>query len=735
MNDTEVASIPPPPGTIDNPPLPPEPPSSPPPPPPATEHPQTANLFLQNQNWANYNNYVSYYQQYAQYYPYLFMSSPYPAYHNQFNKKDDSVQPPLPPGSPNPPLPSAMSNNIRSPLLNSPKQFGHIRFQLNSKRLPNPNSNPIMKLHSSTSGAAKKRRKRNKNNQNNTINNQNLNMNMNNTPPLPPPELSLPKPAPPPPELPPEPPLPPMPVDVNPPLPPQEPQDCMSQNGLCNPSEDWPESLKDYVLRSYAKCRTEFDKNQVQIILKGKITQACQNGQLYKDWCKEPLPNIHSERQPFTGQVKTVPGQLSQFQNNNKKGLSPGLGARLGSRSSIASTLRGKSKSSSRSRSRSPVARKKSTSRSPRKNGSYSDTSTSSSEDSYKSDSKSSRRSKNKISDRLGVSKNKNQKSSKKQKPKDKKSSFYSTFGSEVEENKEVLQQRAARFGNNKSNVNNGYEKNASFVIDKFSDDNNLSGNFEWSDGHIVGTCQDLEKSFLRLTKAVNPCEIRPIEVLKLSLQNVKDKWVQKQDYFYACDQLKSIRQDLTVQGIRNEFTVEVYETHARIAIEKGDHEEFNQCQAQLILLYQNIGGSNRTEFVAYRILYYIFVKNTLDIMTVMKSLTKEEKSDECISFALKIRSAWGSGNFHKFFFLYCRAPFMTGYLLNWFIERERKDYLKCIIKSYRQSVSIDFLVQELAFENVEECFAFLEQFSLVFADSERTLLDCKSSMSALPCI
>lgn len=72
-----------------------------------------------------------------------------------------------------------------------------------------------------------------------------------------------------------------------------------------------------------------------------------------------------------------------------------------------------------------------------------------------------------------------------------------------------------------------------------------------------------------------------------------------------------------------------------------------------------------------------------LDLTEALAALTREEKADECIAHAIKLRSAWAQGNFKRFFQLYTTAPKMSGYLMDWFIDRERRRALEVIIKAY----------------------------------------------------
>lgn len=201
--------------------------------------------------------------------------------------------------------------------------------------------------------------------------------------------------------------------------------------------------------------------------------------------------------------------------------------------------------------------------------------------------------------------------------------------------------------------------------------------------GPVVGTCQNLEKNYFRLTSAPKPEEVRPLPVLKKTLDLLCRKWKTEHNYTYACDQFKSLRQDLTVQHVKNDFVVRVYEVHARIALEQGDMGEYNQCQTQLRALYRMGLQGMRDEFAAYRILYFIYTCSRTDMNDVLADLTKAEKAGESVAHALQVRAALAGGNYIRFFRLYQATPYLGAFLLDKIVPRERLSALATICRGY----------------------------------------------------
>lgn len=68
----------------------------------------------------------------------------------------------------------------------------------------------------------------------------------------------------------------------------------------------------------------------------------------------------------------------------------------------------------------------------------------------------------------------------------------------------------------------------------------------------IVGTSKEIEKSYIRSAQEPRAEDIRPEKVLLFSYAAVKEHWISNRNYAYACDQLKSIRQDLLVGSPNN---------------------------------------------------------------------------------------------------------------------------------------------------------------------------------------
>ncbi|KAJ1450854.1 SAC3/GANP/Nin1/mts3/eIF-3 p25 family-domain-containing protein [Pelagophyceae sp. CCMP2097] len=243
----------------------------------------------------------------------------------------------------------------------------------------------------------------------------------------------------------------------------------------------------------------------------------------------------------------------------------------------------------------------------------------------------------------------------------------------------------------------------------------------------VKGTCTDLEKDYFRLTSAPDPTTVRPAAVLAAALAALKAKWrAGNVEYLWTCNQLKAIRQDLTVQCIKDRFAVDVYETHARVALEHRDMNEYNQCQTQLKELYESgAGARHQMEFVAYHIFYQLYLQDasegSSEMLKILHEMPAEAWAHATVIHALDVREAMVAGNYSKFFRLRADTPNMGSYILDLLADKVRVDAAIKICRAYKPTVPLAPVARQLGFEDEELCREFLKKLAIQFVD-EATL-------------
>ena len=103
-------------------------------------------------------------------------------------------------------------------------------------------------------------------------------------------------------------------------------------------------------------------------------------------------------------------------------------------------------------------------------------------------------------------------------------------------------------------------------------------------------------------------------------------------------------------------------------------------------------GSAIRVPCISYN-LYPVYAKSirynvlvsysNVEINELLATLTQKEKENESVAHALEVREALASRNYHRLFRLYNAAPNMGGYLMDFFVERERVAACCVICKSY----------------------------------------------------
>lgn len=236
------------------------------------------------------------------------------------------------------------------------------------------------------------------------------------------------------------------------------------------------------------------------------------------------------------------------------------------------------------------------------------------------------------------------------------------------------------------------------------------NGDEEYAFEAVVGTCEEIEKIFLRLTSAPKPSAVRPPHVLTKSLAHIKNMWREgKKNYDWVCKQLKSVRQDYKVQHVANTEVADVYETHARIALEQCDLGEFNTCVAQVQELYKTVKRSEQLhdEFASYRILYNLLVgASEWEQGKILVQFSEAERTRKATRFALRIRQAVVSGNYHSYFRLSLNPPAKTmiSYLLVHFHDRVRWRAISTMISAYGPgNIPVSFVFDQLGWRSEDD--------------------------------
>ncbi|KRY74696.1 Leukocyte receptor cluster member 8 -like protein [Trichinella pseudospiralis] len=525
-----------------------------------------------------------------------------------------------------------------------------------------------------------------------------------------------------------------------------------------NDDSKMPSGIRAYIERAYLKANSSEEKDKIEQALKRKILPLLANGQAWKiDWENEPLPEIDINQLPagawtpaaelrknLSAVVSTkVPGAgrnvfrtVSRSRSRSRSPVSKEDRVKTKRKSGRASPAFYRSRSPPNKRSRRRVNSSSDHSREGRhRRKSRSRSSSTDSQDSLKLTNqrkfeKSSLKRKSKKESKGTVVVDKNMKDWKRLhkldtgKLSDRLHDVKISAANSAQE-EEIKRRRALRFATHLQPSGAGVSRLTKKP--QFKNWTHVKSEDSEKPSIVVGTSTTVEKSYLRLTSAPDPSQVRPEPILRQALHLVKKRWAKDLNYHSACDQLKSIRQDLTVQNIKNEFSIEVYETHARIALEKGDKEEFNQCQSQLKELYlQNSGSPNELEFLAYRMLFFIFTESKLEVSRVYSSLTKKQKLDECVRFACKFFEAWLDENYYALFKLYLsNPPKMCSYVVEFVVLRERRLALKKMLKSYRPYLQISHLTSVLGFSSEESCIAFLKKLKLPVENSTVNCRHC----------
>ena len=290
----------------------------------------------------------------------------------------------------------------------------------------------------------------------------------------------------------------------------------------------------------------------------------------------------------------------------------------------------------------------------------------------------------------------------------------------------DLKEKRLKRFSETKAAASNDKQPEKVSQMIKKGINNELKNikTVDQTDTHRqVGNSKQLEKEYIRPASSPNLEEVRSVGALKKSLLHVAKRRKELQGDSrrdYTWEQMRSIRQDLVIQGEHSEFAALCYVVHARFCIKDKDLQGLSVCLMKLSGLP---GHGEDPLYVSMRIIMMALQTLCTD-SSFHSEVVSYDGNCEGIKSALELAAAINTFNVPMFSKFRKKAPQIIQELISMFVANFATQCYLSMLRSYRpelqQSAIAELLSQCGVATPVEE---FLESVSAVLSKSTNKII------------
>ena len=254
-------------------------------------------------------------------------------------------------------------------------------------------------------------------------------------------------------------------------------------------------------------------------------------------------------------------------------------------------------------------------------------------------------------------------------------------------------------------------------------------------------------KRFARTVDDPHPSEFRTRGALARTMEHLRGLLDREDVRFglvhkFLWDRYRSVRQDLYIQGITDEFAIGIFEEIVRFHVmcehelcgedqSITDMEGFNshlnmeQMNKALISLndmYERAAERGEPcptepEFRAYHLLSLMaqhgkFKGDQQAFLSTLQSLRLDVREDERVQWVLKLRNAYYFGNFARFFRLVGEAPYLLACLAHVYFPFMRATCFRVMSETCarQQNLEASWLVRTLLLDDAQEALAVAKE-------------------------